>query len=140
MIRFLKLSLVLSGVVLGLAACAGSPVGQIESDRKTVDVEIQRGSHARVVSARAYTDDGGIVMWGRVRHLGRPGSNAIRGHIHAEIKTAQDKIVAETDIPLRLLIKPRQTAREARFFAEIPMPDGLSEDLIVYLKYHGRNT
>lgn len=60
MIHFPKLSLALTVIACSLA---GSPVDQIDDERKIVDIDIQRASHTNMIWTRAHAANAGLGMW-----------------------------------------------------------------------------
>lgn len=131
------LLLAVATLAAGSACSLASPISRTPRLIETV----HGGGGVRVAYARALFDGTEISIEGRVRRTGRIGFNHIPGHMHASVRSLDGDIIATAEFPLRMLPRPRQTAREASFSVLIlvePVPTSLP--VSVGLEYHAEST
>lgn len=128
------LLLAVATLAAGSACSLASPISRTP---RLIETEVHGGGGVRVAYARALFDGTEISIEGRVRRTGRIGFNHIPGHMHASVRSLDGDIIATAEFPLRMLPRPRQTAREASFWVLIPAePVPASLPVSVGLEYH----
>lgn len=103
-----------------------------------VDLNIEQTRPVYISWARSAVEDDQVHVWGKVRHPGRSGTNAISGHVDITVMDANGQVRTEADLPLRLLMRPRETAREATFSAKLPFAS--CENCVIHLRYSNERT